>query len=64
MMVRAAIIIRAIRRQMGWSRKDMACAVGSSEAHIGRVERGEEMMKDCERERLEAAVGAKLGRIT
>lgn len=62
-MVRTAVIVRAIRRQMGWARKEMACAIGVSAACIGRVERGEQKLEEDAAKRLRAATGAKLRRI-
>lgn len=41
-----AIMIRAIRRQKGWTRKDMARVLGVSMACVGRVERWEELLKE------------------
>ena len=56
-----AVKVKAIRRQMGWTRKELARMLGVSAAFVGRVERGEaEMGKDTLR-RLEAATSAKLG---
>lgn len=62
-MVRTAVIIRAIRRQMGWARKDMARVMGVSVACVGRIERGEQGVGEDAAERLRAATGAKLSRI-
>ena len=39
-----AIVIRAIRRQKGWTRKDMARVLGVSMACVGRVVGGEELL--------------------
>ena len=61
--MRHAVIVRAIRRQMGWSRKDMARVMGVSVASVGRIERGEQKMGEDAAERLRAAAGAKLSRI-
>jgi transcriptional regulator with XRE-family HTH domain len=63
LMIRTAIIIRAIRRQMGWTRKDMARVMGVSVACVGRIERGEQGVGKDAAERLRAATGAKLIRI-
>ena len=62
-MIRTAMIVRAIRRQMGWTRKDMARVMGVSVACVGRVERGEELLKEESLRRLQEATGAKLSRI-
>lgn len=62
-MIRTAIIVRAIRRQMGWTRKDMARVMGVSVACVGRVERGEQNVGEDAADRLRAATGAKLSRI-
>jgi transcriptional regulator with XRE-family HTH domain len=58
-----AIVIRAIRRQKGWTRKDMALVLGVSKACVGRVERGEEFLKEEHLRRLGAATGAKIERM-
>ena len=58
-----AIVIRAIRRQKGWMRKDMARVLGVSMACVGRVERGEELLKEAPLRRLQAATGAKIERM-
>ena len=58
-----AIVIRAIRRQIGWTRKDMARVLGVSVACVGRVERGEELLKGEPLRRLQEATGAKIERI-
>lgn len=58
-----AIAIRAIRRQNGWTRKDMARVLGVSAACVGRVERGEECLKEEPLRRLKAAAGAKIERM-
>ena len=58
-----AIVIRAIRRQKGWTRKDMARVLGVSMACVGRVERGEELLKEEPLRRLQEATGAKIERI-
>jgi predicted transcriptional regulator len=62
-MVRTAVIVRAIRRQMGWARKDMARVMGVSAACVGRVERGEQKLEEDAAKRLCEAAGAKLSRI-
>ena len=62
-MVRTAVIVRAIRRQMGWAKKDMARVMGVSAACIGRVERGEQGVGKDAAKRLCEATGAKLSRI-
>lgn len=54
-----AIVIRAIRRQKGWTRKDMALVLGVSMACVGRVERGEELLKEESLRRLQEAIGTK-----
>ena len=41
-----AIVVRAIRRQKGWDRKQMAKILGVSAAYIGRVERGEQKLDE------------------
>ena len=58
-----AIVIRAIRRQMGWTRKDMALALGVSAACVGRVERGKELLKEEPLRRLQEATGANADRL-
>ena len=58
-----AIVIRAIRRQNGWTRKDMAQVLGVSVACVGRVERGEEMLREEPLRRLQEATGAKIERM-
>ena len=58
-----AIVIRAIRRQMEWTRKDMARLLGVSAACVGRVERGEELLKEEPLRRLQEATGAKIERM-
>ena len=63
LMNRTAVIVRAIRRQMGWTRKEMACAIGVSAACIERVERGEQKLEEDAAERLCALTGAELSRI-
>ena len=63
MKVRSPIILRAIRRQNGWSRKELAQILGISVRRMGRVERCEEDMTEDMLRLLEAAVGAKLGQI-
>lgn len=55
-----AIVIRAIRRQKGWSRKDLAEILGVSAAYIGRVERGEQKLDEDVAKRLSEATGAKM----
>ena len=62
-MIRTAIIVRAIRRQMGWTRKDIARVMGVSVACVGRIERGEQKMGEDSAERLQTSTGAKLSRI-
>ena len=62
-MVRTAVIVRAIRRQMGWARKDMARVMGVSVACVGRVERGEQKLEEDAAKRLCALAGAKLNRL-
>lgn len=54
---RDAIRMRAIRRQMGWSRKELARLLGVSVACIGRMERGEEDPTEDMASRMTAAVG-------
>jgi transcriptional regulator with XRE-family HTH domain len=61
--MRHAVIVRAIRRQMGWSRKDMSRVMGVSVACVGRIERGEESLKEESLRRIQEATGAKLSRI-
>lgn len=56
-------MLRAIRKQKGWSRKELAQILGISVRRMGRVERCEEDMTEDMLLRLEAAVGAKLGQI-
>jgi ribosome-binding protein aMBF1 (putative translation factor) len=63
MKVRSPIVLRAIRRQNGWSRNVLARMLGVSARRMGRVERCEEDMTEDMLRRLEAAVGAKLGQI-
>ena len=58
-----AIVIRAIRRQKGWTRKDMARVLGVSMACVGRVERGEELLMEEPLRRLQGASGAKIERM-
>jgi transcriptional regulator with XRE-family HTH domain len=58
-----AIIVRAIRRQKGWDRKQMAKILGVSAAYIGRVERGEQQLDEDVAKRLDEATGAKLSRL-
>ena len=55
-----AIRIRAIRRQMGWSREDLARLLGVSVACIGRVERGEQELDKDMQVHLEAALGSNM----
>ena len=62
MSARMAVMVKAIRRQMGWTRKELAHLLGVSAAFVGRVERGEADMEKDTVQRLEAATGAKLGR--
>ena len=54
-----AIMIRAIRRQKGWTRKEMALVLGVSMACVCRVERGEELLKEAPLRRLQEAIGSK-----
>lgn len=54
---RDAVRLKAIRRQMGWSRKDLARLLGVSVACIGRVERGEQDMGKDMQDHLNAALG-------
>ena len=63
MKVRSPIILRSIRRQKGWNRKELAQILGISVRRMGRVERCEEDMTEDMLRLLEAAVGAKLGQI-
>ena len=56
-----AVKVKAIRRQMGWTRKELARLLGVSAAFVGRVERGEADMEKDTAQRLETATGAKLG---
>lgn len=58
-----AIVVRAIRRQKGWSRKDLAEILGVSAAYIVRVERGEQRLDEDVAKRLDEATGAKLSRL-
>lgn len=58
--MRHAVIVRAIRRQMGWTRKDMARVMGVSVACVSRIERGEQEAGKDAAERLRAATGAKI----
>lgn len=58
-----AIVVRAIRRQKGWDRKQMAKILGVSAAYIGRVERGEQQLDEDVAKRLDEATGAKLSRL-
>lgn len=58
-----AIVVRAIRRQKGWSRKDLAEILGVSAAYIGRVERGEQELEEDVAKRLDEVTGAKLSRL-
>lgn len=58
-----AIVIRAIRRQKGWTRQDMARVLGVSVACVGRVERGKELLMEESLRRLQAATGAKIERM-
>ena len=58
-----AIVIRAIRRQKGWTRQDMARVLGVSVACVGRVERGKEFLMEESLRRLQAATGAKIERM-
>lgn len=62
-MVHAAIVVRAIRRQMGWTRKDMARIIGTTAAHLGRVERSQEKLDKDVAARLCEATGAKFDEI-
>lgn len=55
-----AIMIRAIRRQKRWTRKDMALLLGVSVTCVGRVERGEELLKEEPLRRLQEATGGKI----
>ena len=57
--VRTAVRVKAIRRQMGWTRKDVARMLCVSNAFISRVERAEQEMSKDMLERLLAAVWAK-----
>ena len=57
------IVIRAIRRQNGWTRKDMARVMGVSTACLGRVERGEELLRKEPLRRLQETTGVKAERI-
>ena len=63
LMIRTAIIVLAIRRQMGWTRKDMARVMGVSVASVVRIERGEQSVVKDVAERLRVATGAKLNRL-
>ena len=58
-----AIVIRAIRRQNGWTRKDRARVMGVSTACVGRVERGEELLRKEPLRRLQETTGVKAERI-
>ena len=58
-----AIVVRAIRRQKGWDRKQMAKILGVSAAYMGRVERGEQKLDEDVAKRLDEATGAKLSRL-
>ena len=57
-----AIVIRAIRRQNGWTRKEMAQVLGVSVSCVSRVERGEELLKQDPLRRLQETTGAKIER--
>ena len=46
---RDAVRLKAIRRQMRWSRKDLARLLGVSVACIGRVERGVQELISCKK---------------
>ncbi len=60
----AAIVVRAIRRQNGWSREELARMTGVSVAFVERVERGEEEPGKHFILRLGEAIGADLSRIS
>ena len=62
-MIRTAIVVRAIRRQMGWTRKDLARMLGFSVAYVERVERGEQELCAKAAARLCEATGTELNRI-
>ena len=51
-----AIRIRAIRRQMGWSREDLARLLAVPKDHIMRVERGQQELTDDMARRLDKAL--------
>jgi transcriptional regulator with XRE-family HTH domain len=57
--VRTAVKVKTIRRQMGWTRKDVARMLGVSIAFISRVERAEQEMSKDMLKRFLVAVWAK-----
>ena len=57
---RDAVRLKAIRRQMGWTREDAARILCVSIACISRVERAEQDMGKDMRSRLQAVTGAKM----
>ena len=57
--VRTAVRVKAIRRQMGWTRKEAARILCVSIACISRVERAEQDMDKDMRVRLQTVTGAK-----
>ena len=63
MMAHTAIVVRSIRRRMGWTRKDMARIIGTTAAHLGRVDRAQEKLDKDVAARLCAATGAKFDQI-
>lgn len=62
-MIHTAIVVRAIRRQMGWSRQEMARVMGVSVACLVRVERGEQELDKDAAVRLCEATGADYNKI-
>ena len=56
---REAVRLKAIRRQMGWTRKEAARILCVSIACILRVERAEQDIDKDMRVRLQAVTGAK-----
>ena len=58
-----AIVMQAIRRQMGWTRRRAARVLGVSVGCIRRVERGEQKLQEDAAKRLSEATGAKLNRL-
>ncbi len=54
-----AIVVRAIRRQMGWTREHAAQVMGISVNRLRDIERGQEPLDKDAAERLCKATGAK-----